>query len=541
MAETGPIRAFLSYAHEDHGWRDRVLKHLGWLRNSGRLEHFDDRQLKPGEAWDTRIQAELLEADIVIVLISPDFVGSAYCGLKELLIALERAERASARIVPIVCDHVDLGALPIAHLQCSPQDEQNDLKPLVDWPNFNVPLAAIAASIRGIVQELEAARSSATADEVAPEPPPRWSLPIPPPHCIGRAEPIGSILEALQLEPPDPIVLHGAAGIGKTTLALEAACHPDVVERFGDRRAYVALDKSADADAMMAAIRAALALPPGPGDWDDLEPLLEEDLILLVLDNLEMPWERAEQAVEGIIIRLAAIPSVLLIAAMRGAQPPASPGWKLALEVPPLAPVHARELLLARAPMAAKEPGLMEAVLTGLDGVPLAIELFAAQVAGQGSLQAAWQQWTSQRRQPQKRSAGREVAASGLARLRPGLAATRRAGPAPLRDPRPPAAGLAGGPRRAVATAACRRRRAAPGPGESGPAGGRTTHHAGTGARPCAGPGVAGRGRAAAGRLPPGARRRSAPSAGNRGRPGPGRPCAGRARQCRGGARAAAA
>lgn len=406
MAETGPIRAFLSYAHEDHGWRDRVLKHLGWLRNSGRLEHFDDRQLKPGEAWDSRIQAELLEADIVIVLISPDFVGSAYCGLKELLIALERAERASARIVPILCDHVDLGALPIAHLQCSPQDEQNDLKPLVDWPNCNVPLAAIAASIRGIVQELEAARSSTPADEVAPQAPPRWSLPIPPPHCIGRAEPIGRILEALQLEPPDPIVLHGAAGIGKTTLALEAACHPDVVERFGDRRAYVALDKSTDPDAMMAAIRASLALPPGPGGWDDLEPLLEEDLILLVLDNLEMPWERAEQAVEGIIIRLAAIPSVLLIAAMRGAQPPASSGWKLALEVPPLAPVHARELLMARAPIAAKEPGLMEAVLTGLDGVPLAIELFAAQVVGQGSLQTAWHQWTSQRRQPQNRSGG---------------------------------------------------------------------------------------------------------------------------------------
>ena len=71
MAKIGPIRAFLSYAHEDHGWRDRVLMHLGWLRNSGRLEHFDDRQLKPGESWDGRIQGELDEADIVIVLIFP--------------------------------------------------------------------------------------------------------------------------------------------------------------------------------------------------------------------------------------------------------------------------------------------------------------------------------------------------------------------------------------------------------------------------------------------------------------------------------------
>ena len=43
-------------------------------------------------------------------------------------------------------------------------------------------------------------------------------------------------------------------------------------------------------------------------------------------------------------------------------------------------------------------PNLLETALAGLDGVPLAIELFAAQVAGQGSLRAAWQQWSNQRR-----------------------------------------------------------------------------------------------------------------------------------------------
>ena len=61
MAKIGPIRAFLSYAHEDHGWRDRVLMHLGWLRNSGRLEHFDDRQLKPGESWDAGSRASWMK------------------------------------------------------------------------------------------------------------------------------------------------------------------------------------------------------------------------------------------------------------------------------------------------------------------------------------------------------------------------------------------------------------------------------------------------------------------------------------------------
>jgi hypothetical protein len=34
MPPAGPVRAFLSYAHEDHAWRDRVLDHIGWLRHA---------------------------------------------------------------------------------------------------------------------------------------------------------------------------------------------------------------------------------------------------------------------------------------------------------------------------------------------------------------------------------------------------------------------------------------------------------------------------------------------------------------------------
>ena len=88
MPPPGPVRAFLSYAHEDHAWRDRVLKHIGWLSHSHQLDTFDDRELKPGELWDERIGKELERADIVIALISPDFVFSRYCSVDELLRAI---------------------------------------------------------------------------------------------------------------------------------------------------------------------------------------------------------------------------------------------------------------------------------------------------------------------------------------------------------------------------------------------------------------------------------------------------------------------
>src|SRR3954452_7840309 len=180
---SGPVRVFLSYAHEDAAWRDKVLKHLGWLRNTNQLAVFDDRQIKPGAEWDATIKEQLESASIIILLISPDFVNSKYCGVVELLGALARVKAGDARVVPIICDHVDLGALPLAKHQCRPPDKRNDLKPLVDWKNPNVPLAAIAADVRAMRDEIEAERARAVASGAATLPEAGtgvWKQPAPP-------------------------------------------------------------------------------------------------------------------------------------------------------------------------------------------------------------------------------------------------------------------------------------------------------------------------------------------------------------------------
>src|SRR5919205_267938 len=125
------VRVFLSYAHEDRAWCERLLNHLGWLRQTGQLAVFDDQQIKAGEGWDARIRGELEQADIVVPLVSPAFLGSRYCTVVELLAALE----GGARVVPVVLDHVDFAALPLSELQALSKDERQDLKPLADWDN----------------------------------------------------------------------------------------------------------------------------------------------------------------------------------------------------------------------------------------------------------------------------------------------------------------------------------------------------------------------------------------------------------------------
>ena len=137
---------FVSYAHEDRKWCERLEAHLGWLVHSQQVCAFEDSQIGAGAEWPETIRQELAAADIIILIVSADFMASRYCTTVELREAMTKQGAGSARIVPIIADHCDWAALPISTLQALPQDERYDLKPLVDWPNPNVPIASIAAS-----------------------------------------------------------------------------------------------------------------------------------------------------------------------------------------------------------------------------------------------------------------------------------------------------------------------------------------------------------------------------------------------------------
>ena len=77
MAPAGPVRAFLSYAHEDHAWRDALLGHLGWLIDSGQLTVFRDPQIEPGRAMErASSEPSSTAAEIVFVLTSEHFFAS---------------------------------------------------------------------------------------------------------------------------------------------------------------------------------------------------------------------------------------------------------------------------------------------------------------------------------------------------------------------------------------------------------------------------------------------------------------------------------
>jgi hypothetical protein len=74
-----PVSIFYSYSHVDGPIRDQLEKHLASLKRLGVIETWHDRQIGPGEEWKTEIDQHLKSADIILLLVSPDFIASNYC------------------------------------------------------------------------------------------------------------------------------------------------------------------------------------------------------------------------------------------------------------------------------------------------------------------------------------------------------------------------------------------------------------------------------------------------------------------------------
>ncbi len=85
-----PISIFFSYAHEDEALRDELAKHLRGLERQGVIQSWHDRKILPGSDWLHEIEQQLNSAQIILLLLSADFMDSDFCWSVELKRAIER-------------------------------------------------------------------------------------------------------------------------------------------------------------------------------------------------------------------------------------------------------------------------------------------------------------------------------------------------------------------------------------------------------------------------------------------------------------------
>jgi predicted ATPase/DNA-binding winged helix-turn-helix (wHTH) protein len=211
-------------------------------------------------------------------------------------------------------------------------------------------------------------------------------------RVIGRAEIIATVVARASRQRFLTIV--GPGGIGKTTVAVAAA--EALTGPYVDGVWFVGLASLQDPALVPGAIRAAAGSTPGVGDpLSSLVAWLRDKRALIILDNCEHLINAAAATVEAM---LKAAPQIGVLATSR--EPLRAEGeWLLrlpSLEVPPegngltaaeALSFPAVQLFSERATAALGGLGLADAdipaaleICRHLDGVPLAIELAAAQV-----------------------------------------------------------------------------------------------------------------------------------------------------------------
>jgi tetratricopeptide (TPR) repeat protein len=242
---------------------------------------------------------------------------------------------------------------------------------------------------------LEQGRRQQAARIARREIPQAHGVPRPTAHFMGRSEEVNSLADTLAASDGDAAILvQGGPGIGKTELTKAIAHHDDVADRFGERRYFVPLETANSAASMRDAIARSLGCDPRHGLETALQGQGGADT-LLILDNLETPWEPAGErsATERTLAELASVPGLALLASFRGREAVGGTRWlEHALAVLPSG--SAIQLLASVAGKWVFDDPDLDQLINALGGVPLAIDLVARRAHGRASLATLGREWT---------------------------------------------------------------------------------------------------------------------------------------------------
>ncbi len=154
---------FFSYSHKDEDLRDQLEVHLAMLKKQGVIETWHDRRIIAGDLFDHEIQANLETADVILLLLSPDFLASDYCYDIEVKRAIERHQAGMARLIPVILRPCDWqNGTPFSGLMAAPKDG----KPVVKWPNLDDAFLDIAKTLRRAIEASKGSTVSRTARPV---------------------------------------------------------------------------------------------------------------------------------------------------------------------------------------------------------------------------------------------------------------------------------------------------------------------------------------------------------------------------------------
>jgi hypothetical protein len=114
----------LVYAPEDRKFQAELSEYLVPLVRSEKFENISAFEILPGAKWNEYEASILMEANIILLLVSIDFISSEFIYFKELKEAVNRHRANKARVVPVIIRPCDWSLEIYGTLPSLPKDGQ---------------------------------------------------------------------------------------------------------------------------------------------------------------------------------------------------------------------------------------------------------------------------------------------------------------------------------------------------------------------------------------------------------------------------------
>ena len=144
------IKVFVSYSHKDEKYKDKFNTFIVMLRRNNVIVAWDDRKLIAGDPLDTVIDKKLEEADLIILLLSQDFLASDYCYTNEMKKALVRYEQGKNIIIPVILRNCDWLSSPLKKIMALPKDG----KCISSWRDEDEAFMDVVDGIKKVISKI---------------------------------------------------------------------------------------------------------------------------------------------------------------------------------------------------------------------------------------------------------------------------------------------------------------------------------------------------------------------------------------------------
>lgn len=143
----------------DETLRNELEKHLSPLKRQGVIESWHDRRIVAGQEFNGEINRHFEEADIVLLLVSSDFINSDYCYDVEMKRAVERHDLGQAVVIPVILRSCHWHDLPFGKLLAATPDG----KPVTQYPSLDDGFYQVVDAITRALKTLPKTMSAVPA------------------------------------------------------------------------------------------------------------------------------------------------------------------------------------------------------------------------------------------------------------------------------------------------------------------------------------------------------------------------------------------